>query len=743
MTGPYEINDDSVTARLSVEVPDDSIQNLQQLTRGFQLLRVELEAATRMQGNYSDYITNMPEILERATQAQRSYLSELERSSLIQAEIGRGAGAASAIPGGANTGYVDPFAGMTEGLGEGTRGFNASSEEIRETLQQVDPRQVANMQAQNGRPPSLDELQERFRGTTGEEEEKRQTRRQRANEDQQGQTDPNNPDSPPGRQEQLRQLGTDVFNQTRGGNLGQAFRTAATGIGGMMGGGVGTAVKAAGIGAGVIGAGLAVNRGIQNLGETYQDYKNYGSIQGGGFGEGVAQEFQAYTMAISPFITTDQSRRIVQQGLTEGYHGKTFDTITELVAFNTKEMAMDIGMSFATIRKQMIEGGQTSEGYRAQQEMTRQLAQNSEIKSLPQLQQEIASTQGAYIDLGVPAGDAGQIAASIASAFPDDPLLAGVATKIGNSAASGDSQLLMQVMMYARQQGETFPPRTMPESVPMILGPAKFQKYLWGYLKTIAQRYRGAPDIFTRFVTGLGVPLTPNEGRKLQAALLGGADPATEGQQEVSQASGNVVDRGGSRGSPVNGADLYGVLGKDQSLNERIDNSLGGRLVRGIGELFSGNFSEAGSIFSGNNGSRERYSLPVMEGLVKEFGGRDKIEIVDPEGNVHGYNPDDQAQREGLSNNQWKWRKKGSDQSYTLDQSMGVTAESYGKQEVSVGGSVQLELSPDARRLLQQPNQIQLTPNQARANEGYGDSTPNNPPPGDFPFGIGGGGYGR
>ena len=37
-------------------------------------------------------------------------------------------------------------------------------------------------------------------------------------------------------------------------------------------------------------------------------------------------------MALNPFITTDQARQIVTQGLSSGYTGKEFDTVTQFMA---------------------------------------------------------------------------------------------------------------------------------------------------------------------------------------------------------------------------------------------------------------------------------------------------------------------------------------------------------------------------------------------------------------------------
>ena len=56
----------------------------------------------------------------------------------------------------------------------------------------------------------------------------------------------------------------------------------------------------------------------------------------------------------------------------------------------------------------------------------------------------------------------------------------------------------------------------------------------------------------------------------------------------------------------------------------------------------------------------------------------------------------------------------------------------FGKQQVEVGGSVQITVSAEpGTKVTSSPNVIKLTQNQMNANAGYGNYTMNSPAPGD------------
>lgn len=737
---PFEYTDDTVTARFNVDIPANAHEDVNRLAGSFGLLRAQLEAVERVQGSVIGYLREMPQVQERATQAQREYVSQLERGSILQQEIrGTTGGARNQAP----HGYVDPWAGITAGRGGGVRGTAASPEEVRRTLAGLDPRMIANMEAQRGRSATISEIEDLLNRREGRGSgPSSRRRRQGSDEDDTGEggSTPNWQDESLPREERLSGLRSDVLNELQTpGHFGRGALLAGRGLASIFGGGrAASLLRGVGVAGLVAGGALAVNNRVQDLGQRYQELKNEGLVQGGGAMEGISQNVQAYTMALSPFITVEQSRKIIQTALSQGYHGKQFDTITEMVAYNTKEMAMDIGQSFATIKKQMIEGGQTAEGYKAQQEMTKQLAASSTIKSLPELQQEIASYQGSLIDMGTPAGLAGQLAAEDATVFPENADMKDIVANIGKAMGGeyGNNTLMVGIMSYARSKGVQFPPGTAPYDIPTILGD-KFQEYKWGYLKMMAQRYRTNPRGFYGWTQTAGLGLSPNQAKKLQAHLLGDGDIAMQGKKGVERATNKVEDKGFNGGWTKT---LFGDLGGGHALE-----TIGGILSPIINAKSVDDFKNIPKKISENVENAQakdgRYSNPVINNLMSTFGAS-QIEVLDENGNPQRLDTDNREQMERLGSGEYKWRKKGDQGSgLSLSESMNITDDSYKQTMSEVRGNLQVELSPEAKRFLQVPNQVQLTPNQHQANEGWGSATDNNPPPGDAPVRPGWGGH--
>jgi len=730
---PFEVSQDSVTARLSIEVPADTLENLHQVTQQVALLKTELEAAARAQSSYLEYLGRVPEIQERATQAQRSYITQLERSSAIEGEIKKSAtGGTTGV-----TGHQDPFAGMTSGTG-----IRSQIEHLAET----DPRQVLNMRAQRGDVPSPSEVQTVSRREDPDiRDEKREDKRKQDNAEQQSRTDPSSPDNPapdpdPNR-DPWRQLGTDVYSELRAGNASRALRMGASGAGQLAGGSrFASAAKGLGIAGGVVAAGMAINKGVQDIGETYQDYKNFGLMQGGGAAQGVGYEVQARMMAISPFITTEQSRKIIQAGLSQGYHGKEFETVTEMVAWNAKEMAKDIGTSFAEIRKSVVEGGQSKQGYQAEQTLLKGIAQNSTTMSLQQIQQVAGDVKSTLIDQGVPGGVAGQLGAETAAMFPDNMALSDIKGQIVQVLSTNESALY-SIGQWAIRKGVKFPRNWYAADVPSILG-ENFDHYMWEWVENLAHVYsRDNPVMFQNIMGQYGVQLTRNQAAQLIQELGKPGNPADVGRSEAKKAAGKLDTRNLFQqdiGWNVSRAEASGELAMAPL-------DIGKQLITGhpdhawdIIKHLPGMVERA---FTGAPQDSSRYSNPVLQDLIKTFGGARNIEVLDEKNNPHPLNLNSTEQMEKLAKGEYKWRRKGSDDpGLTLEQSGQIKSQDDYRKTTEGGGQVsgqlQVTLAPDAKRYLQVPNTVQLTPNQQRSNSGWGDSTPNNPPPGDnlFPF---------
>lgn len=164
MTEPsgFEYRDDSVVARISVDVPAATLTDLDQVRERTAALRTELESIARASGDWVSYMQQIPQISEQANQSYRNMITSLERMSYIQQELGGQANVGmSGAPMGnqgsagqpystaAPAGYMDPFMGMPgTGMGMGMQG----AQSYMQSMMMNDPRMFANMAAQRGYP---------------------------------------------------------------------------------------------------------------------------------------------------------------------------------------------------------------------------------------------------------------------------------------------------------------------------------------------------------------------------------------------------------------------------------------------------------------------------------------------------------------------------------------------------------------------------------------------------------------
>lgn len=105
---------------------------------------------------------------------------------------------------------------------------------------------------------------------------------------------------------------------------------AASKIGAM--GSLGNIAKTIGKIALPIGAAAGAMALVQSGGEMYQNVENLGQTHNQGFSGGLGFEMGIRSMALNPFITTEQARQITMGALNLGYTGKEFDTVTQFMA---------------------------------------------------------------------------------------------------------------------------------------------------------------------------------------------------------------------------------------------------------------------------------------------------------------------------------------------------------------------------------------------------------------------------
>lgn len=146
---------------------------------------------------------------------------------------------------------------------------------------------------------------------------------------------------------------------TNAGNLAGALGNAIGNIGpaGNMASSIGSSLKA--VAPWAIGIGAAVGT-ANKLAETYADITKAGEgAHGGGFSEGMGYEMSVRSMALNPFISTEQARKIVMSGVQNGFTGKELDTVTEFMAENLKSMNMSVEQSTKLLQTSVIQSGQS------------------------------------------------------------------------------------------------------------------------------------------------------------------------------------------------------------------------------------------------------------------------------------------------------------------------------------------------------------------------------------------------
>ena len=364
--GGFETGADFVAARVSFDIDSTGISNLRELSEELNRYRTSTEAASRTTGDFTKYLQQMTQLANQATEAQTNLINQLQRMADVQQSLMTGQG--TQVSRGAPQGYVNPFSGMGGGNGAGTANRPPTISDASGYLagmSQQDPRGYVNMQAARGNVRAGD-----LPATSPSDQDiaqhaQRHFNREKAQNDQAIRTaDPyasgqrHMSSLTSGASQLISELGPGgsgmgVASMAAQGMMslsGHLRKSAAAtggvkdgsapmgtaddvaGMAGMLGGlksFAGTGLGAASLGVGAAVGGMAL---FQQGGQAVQGLRSMGQTRGGDFQEGLGYEMAIRSMALNPFISTDQARQIVSQGLSSGYTGKEFDTVTQFMA---------------------------------------------------------------------------------------------------------------------------------------------------------------------------------------------------------------------------------------------------------------------------------------------------------------------------------------------------------------------------------------------------------------------------
>ena len=832
---PYQYGDDTVAARLEVDLPPDAINNLAELSKHTADIRANMEATAKYNQDYLEYLKQLPTALGEVETAQ-----------------GRMSASQSAIFGGESIVPNDrtPTAMFVDGQAGAGRTLRSDiDEETLIGLARNNPRQIANMAADRGiddffeddqsyilprpapgpgpsprsgrhsqfagygRPPSASTSDRSSVGpgdddgraagtTTGRQvtPEGTESQVERAAArllEQLEQRDANRP----GLNEQIRGFGSGFENnqfmnylRSEGGVRGQSdalgflggignmvqqsgegflekqaaaeaeqsnllstaadvaqlnpqlaeqLRARAAGMSGKLGGMARLAPLARG--AGVVGAGVAgvaaINAGIQKTGEWAHDMQGTGVQMGGGFNEGLAFESSIRTMAMNPFISTEQSRRIMQEALQSGYTGKEFDTMTDFMAENLKQMNMEAAESMKLLQQNVLKGGQEVESLQAQLSQNVGMAGETNL-SADQINNFFERFSGGLIDQGGEAAPSGAISQEFSTLYEDNPVL----REQGRDLLSGMLMNDPTFQAYFRQQAgaEGIPTSAMPRWAANNMEPGEVTQASIESLQRMLQPYMagytsGDPARVELAIQGAASILktTPNVAEEFLADFA--SDRAFSRSRETSQ---QWEEMGGGKinenASNIAGWGLVkstgrGIMtagnwvrqgwnwatGDDEQLEQvkqtQRDRSARGNLdtqLRGVGAM-AGTFSPE---------VLEQFALEEYSGNIRD------VVVVDEDGNERRLGASglrDKKNAEMLSSGELRVKDAQGNIVDLREWSNTQETDAAGS-----GGNYIVELGPYARQVfnLEGPNPVQN-----RANRGVG--THNSSDATDYPLG--------
>ena len=773
--GGFETGPDFVAAKLSIDVPTESISTLRELSQQIDRFRTSTENAARGSGDFVKYLQQIIEAGKQATEVLQNQAAALERTVDINSRAQAGSGGGSAALPLSRTvpqGYVDNFAGMG-GAGMGSSGANRTptttadmQSQLADPLAHRDPVNYINAAAGRGhRQAGLSNENPASNDFAGHAQ--RLNAREETIHHQAAKT-PGFYQNAQGGVDKYSGLAHSMMNEmapggTALGRLG-ALRKGMGGLGSLggdlagmgeegglmagLGGGLmgGAGMAALGIGGAAAGLGL-----VEKGGSVYQGFKNQGLIRGGGAAQGFGSEMATMNMALNPFISMEQARNIIQSGLTEGYSGKQFDTVTQFMADNIKNMNVSVSDSVDLLRKNVNEGGQSVAALGASLGVLKGLSQNGST-SMPDLVQSFKDTSGALVNAGVSGGQASQSAMVAANMFNGNQTLKGVGGQmVQDMTADPASSVLM-----AQMAGVQLPSGLLPQAIPEFLGNQGADvasKGMKGIVAMVSKRpgakqkgtvaYMNAVATFQMMLK----KIDPNNkaasdmsaATQLYDVYINGGDPAAVSQKQVDAQTHAVNSVPHSTMDTINkysGAIGTSITDTFKGVIDKLHGDEGGA-DRARNDM-------AGAWNQANYDTSAEASNPVVDNLLSTQGGAGNIEVG--AGGSWKKLDGSRAQMEALANGKMRWRHKG-------DQGQGTPLSetpAQGDPNFNTGGTTNVNFSPATVTIkidqngnaTANPQQVSLQPNQVRAMAGESGAQMNNPSASDQAnyrrFGYGG-----
>lgn len=152
MTSGFSQGDDYVAARLSIDIPDSSIQGIRELTGEVDRFRTSMEAVAHSEADMTRYLNSMAQATQNAAAAQAQLTQHLQTYISMTGGRESGGGPYSKPPMGVMPGPASqPFEGATLGMGTDRRPAESDiANQLSSARIAANPREFLNMQQARG-----------------------------------------------------------------------------------------------------------------------------------------------------------------------------------------------------------------------------------------------------------------------------------------------------------------------------------------------------------------------------------------------------------------------------------------------------------------------------------------------------------------------------------------------------------------------------------------------------------------
>ena len=792
--------DDYVALRLNLDIGQEGVAGVREITQEVERYRVAMEAAIRSEADMSRYADQMAESTKKAAEAQANLTQQLQTFMQLSGQVTGGGPQGSGVPQGP---HKAPWEPGTAGTGASPVPPGARMPNPSDVVYQLgdkaggshkDAASYLNMQHGRGNVPdtvsiSADSIQSL--ATQIAEREKATGKKQ----DRGDGSSPQRPDTPSQRppsksdpydqfedrvegfsglaKQVMNEMGTgkgfghmalDGINYARKQLEQRAGKTNVGEKGGTTDdpnadpqndGDVGNIAKGLGIAGGVLGVALAGYGLAQKGGQMIQGWRNIAGERGGAAGQGLQLSARADVLAMDPMIGQDQARQIYQAMLSEGYANasgsggfgpNSAEDIKNFYKNGIKNWNMDVSEGTELLRLSakgtkisLVELAQGMDQLKRQAALPGGLSLSDQKRMAMQYAAQLESQ-------GVSPENAWKNAINSSAYFAQDPELQGsMMNPVGRNWGNMER-------MYGGPGGTPLPgmqgvdPRWTDEYLQETGGDQNASlEAARTWAKKFKQQYKDTSD---------------------NTKLLKKGDPGFTQWFNASMAFSDWLTTSGSQWAKLSGTakrELYNQLCNDAAFQkiktdaqEQIDKrttELTPTEHKGPGVTVNTPFGSVGV----HVGKSEYYSAPEQK--IRDVFSDDQIKVVDESGKVSDFDPTNEQQAKDLGSGKLRWKRatdqgngitiaetpEGINKDFTTDDpnnpaGKGSSDKSGDNKKTEVTGTLHIKVDKDGN--VSAPSSVPLTANQDAANRGVGTAQVNNPPVGDGPYMGGGfGGY--